>query len=398
MINFSLTDEQRHLQKAARDFAEREIRPVVQQIEATGERHPDPWPLCRELVRKGAGLGFLAMLVPEADGGQGRSCMDAVIVLEELGAADVAIAANYFNLTATLAQLVARHGTPEQRRRILARVNAGEPVVFSGALSEPNVAGSDLFCPTPDPKIGVQTTARRVGDTYGINGSKSAFVTNAGIADAYFVMARSTFDRPVAQSLSMLYVPADTPGLSFGKRTEMIGWKTSYHCEVYFEDVRVPADNLLGQEGQAGMIFASCPEISIGLAACYVGLARAAYEYALQYARQRVSWGQPIVQHQAVGLKLADMLVQTQAARLLVWDAAYAADTDPMLAATVKAPIAKTAAVDAAIHNAQKAVEILGGYGVTQEYQAGKYLNDAWIGYACDFTRDVLRLGLVNFM
>ncbi len=140
------------------------------------------------------------------------------------------------------------------------------------------------------------------------------------------------------------------------------------------------------------------PEVPIGLAASYVGLARAAYEYALNYAKQRVSWGRPLISHQAVALKLADMMVNTQAARLMVWDAACAADSNPQLAATVKAPAAKTFAVDVAIKNAQTAVEILGGYGITKEYQAGKFLSDAWIGYSCHFTRDILRLGLVNFM
>jgi len=140
------------------------------------------------------------------------------------------------------------------------------------------------------------------------------------------------------------------------------------------------------------------PEVAIGLAASYVGLARAAYEYALNYAKQRVSWGRPIIEHQAVALKLADMMINTQAARLVVWDAAVTAETSPQLAATVKAPSAKTFAVDVAIKNAQTAVEILGGYGVTKECLAGKFLADATIGYSCDFTREVLRLGVVNFL
>jgi alkylation response protein AidB-like acyl-CoA dehydrogenase len=160
----------------------------------------------------------------------------------------------------------------------------------------------------------------------------------------------------------------------------------------------VPVENLFGQEGKAGELLMLLPEVAIGLAASYVGLARAAYEYALDYAKQRVSWGRPIIEHQAVALKLADMMVNTQAARLMVWDAAHAADTTPLLATTVKAPAAKTFAVDVAIKNAQTAVEILGGYGVMKESQAGKFLSDAWIGYSCDFSRDILRLGLVNFM
>ncbi len=397
MIDLTLTPEQQMLQKAARDFAQHDMQPIVDQIEAAPHDAVVPWDLCRPLFQKGAEMGFVSLLVPEAYGGLGLSCIDLALVLEEMGTVDVAIPANYFNLSATLYLLAARTADEVQKRRIL-RTLTERPHLLSGALSEPNIAGSDLFSPSAGSQIGVQTAARREGEQYVINGHKSAFVTNAGVADAYFVMARTDFDKPPAQGMTMFYVPADTRGLSFGKRTEMIGWKTAHHAEIYFDSVCVPVSSRVGVEGQAGMIFASTPEISIGLAACYVGLARAAYEYALNYAKQRMSWGRPIIQHQAVGLKLADMLVDVQSARLLVWDAAHTADTNPMLAATVKAPAAKTHAVDAAIRNAQRCVEILGGYGVTREYRAGKYLNDAWIGYSCDFTRDLLRLGMVDFL
>ena len=297
-----------------------------------------------------------------------------------------------------MALFVAKAGTEEQRSRILSDVSSREPYLFSAAESEPNVAGSDIFCPTPDPKIGMKTFAERDRDTYVINGKKSALITNAGVADAYFIMARTALDKPTRESISMFYVLGDTPGLSFGSKTEMIGWKPSHHAEIYLDNVRVPATNLIGQEGQALALLVLLPEVAIGLAACFVGLARAAYEYALNYAKQRVSWGRPLIEHQAVALKLADMMVDTQAARLMVWDAANAAESDPQLAAMIKAPAAKTFAVDVAIKNAQKAVEILGGRGITKESEAGKFLNDAWIGYSCDFSRDILRLGLAQFM
>jgi alkylation response protein AidB-like acyl-CoA dehydrogenase len=389
-----LNSEQLALQKTARDFAEREIAPAAARIDALAHDEVTPYDVIRPVFEKGVQLGFTSLLLPERDGGLGMSALELCLIMEELGAADVAIAANYFSLTATMNLMISRAATPEQKARML----TNGPRLWSGALSEPNIAGSDLFCPSPEPAIGVQTSARREGDQYRISGHKSAFVTNAGVADAYVVMARSSFDKPPAQGMTMLYVPKETPGLSFGSRTEMIGWKTAHHCEIYFDNVCVPVENRLGAEDQAGMIFATTPEVSVGLAACYVGLARAAYEYALDYARKRVSWGKPIISHQAVGLKLAEMYVQTQSARLLVWDAAAACSSAPMQAATLKAPAAKTAAVDAAIHNAQKAVEILGAYGITREYKSAKYLNDAWIGYSCDFTRDILRLGMVEFL
>ncbi len=334
--------------------------------------------------------------MPEADGGAGGTCVDAAIVFEELGAVDVAAAASYFSLTATMAQLVARSGTAEQKERWLAPVRAAEPILFSGALSEPDRAGSDLFYPEVDPMVGVQTVARPDGDGWVLSGTKSAFVTNAGIADAYFVMARTARDVPPAQALTMFYVPADARGLSFGRRTELSGWRTSSHAEVVLDEVSVSSDDVVGGVGKAGLVFASSPEIAIGLAACFVGLARAAYAYAHAYAEERVSWGVPIARHQAVALKLAESALDVQAARLLVWDAAVAAVADPVAAATRKGPAAKVFAVDAAIRNAQRAVEILGAYGVATEYRAARYLNDAWVGWSCDFTREVLLLGLAG--
>ncbi len=396
MIDFSLTLEQRMLQSKARNFALRDIKPIVQIIEESDNPEIEPWDFCQSIFRKGAELGFTSLLLPTKYGGLGGKCIDIVLVLEELGAADVSIACSYFNLTAAMSLFVTRAGTSEQQERILSHVRSGEPHLFSAAESEPNVATSDLFCPIPDANIGIKTFAQRDGDAYVLNGKKSSLVTNAGIADAYFIIARTALDKPLGESMSIFYVPANTPGLKFGERTQMIGWKPSHHAPIHLDNVRIPAKNLLGQEGEAAKLLMLLPEVAIGLAASYVGLARAAYEYALDYAKKRVSWGRPIIEHQAVALKLADMMINTQAARLTVWEAANTADTNPQLAAMVKAPAAKTFAVDVAIKNAQTAVEILGGYGVTKESQAGKFLNDAFIGYSCDFTREVLRLGLVN--
>ncbi len=396
MIDLTPTEEQQALREMASSFATRELAPAVERVYAGDGHALEPWPLLREVVAKGCELGFVSLLVPEAEGGGGGTCLDAAILLEELGAVDVAAASSYFSLSATMAQLIARAGTTEQKRRWLPPVNAGKPVLFSGALSEPDRAGSDLFSPQADPTIGVQTVARQAADGFAVSGTKSAFVTNAGIADAYFVMARTRFDAPPAQSLTMLYVPADAAGLSVGSRTMLSGWRTSHHAELVLDDVQVPAEDVIGNVGEAGLVFASAPEISIGLAACFVGLARAAYELAADYADERVSWGVPISQHQTVAQRLAEMAIDVQAARLMVWDAAIAADADPMLAATRKAPAAKVFAVDAAIRTAQRAVKTLGAYGVTTEYRAARYLNDAWVGWSCDFTRDLLLLGMAR--
>lgn len=396
MIDLSLTEEQELLRGTAREFAHGEIAPARERVEKLGEQ-AEPWSVCRDVFRKGAELGFTRLLLPEQYGGVGRRCIDLVILLEELAAADISIAADCFSLTSTVALAILRGGDERQRREWLGEL-CSAPRLLAGAQSEPNVAGSELFCPLPDPKLGMKTFARREGETYVLNGQKSAFVTNGGIADHYFILARTDLAKPQMQSISVFYVPAGTPGFTAGRRTPMIGWKTSHHAELYFDEVRLGAERRIGPEGEGGRVLGMIPEMPVGLAACFVGLARAAYEYALDYAQRRRSWGAPIAQHQAVGLKLADMYCDLQSARLMVWDAALACDTDPMAAAVLRAPAAKTHAVDVAIRNAQRCVEILGAYGVTTEYSAGRFLNDAWIGYSCDFTREILRLGMVPFL
>jgi alkylation response protein AidB-like acyl-CoA dehydrogenase len=393
VIDFTLTEEQRILQETAREYAQRDLAPRIDEIHSAEQGHcVEPWPILRDACAKGAELGFFSLLVPEEHGGGGGSCVDAALVLEELGAVDVAAAASYFGLSAALAQLVSRHGSAAQAARWLEPIRAGCPVLYSGALSEPDRAGSDLFFPAADARVGPQATATRVNEGWLLRGAKSAFVTNAGIADAYFVMARTRIDAPPAQSLSMFYVPRDTPGIATGVRTVLTGWRAAHHAEVVLDDVVVPAENLIGPENGAGLVFAGSPEIAIGLAAAFVGLARAAHELAVSYAGERVSWGVPIARHQAVALKLAEGALDVHAAKLLVWEAARAADVDPLLGAS-RAAGAKVFAVDAAIRNAQRAVEVLGAYGVTAEYRAARYLNDAWVGWSCDFTRDVLLLG-----
>lgn len=403
MIELSLTEEQQLLQQTAREFARGEIAPVVERVlkQRAAGGDPDPWPLCRDMFRKGWELGFTRLLLPESVGGGGGRMIDAAILLEELGAADVAIAADLFALNATVPLIILAGGTPAQRREFLPEICA-RPTVLSGALSEPNVAGSELFTQDPSPKMGIRTHARREGDGdaahYVIRGTKSAFVTNCGIADHYFVLARTSLERPLWESISVFFVQADTPRLKPGARTRMAGWHTGHHAELYLDDVEVPASRLIGGEGMGARVMGSLPQMPIGLAAAYVGLARTCYEYALDYAKKRLSMGVPIIQHQAVALKLAEMYADWHAARLALWDAALDCDVNPMRAATLKAPLCKTLAVDASIRNAERAVQILGAYGITDEYPTARWLNDAWIGYSCDFTREMLRLGMVPFL
>lgn len=391
-MRLELTEEQELLRGTAREFAKGEVAPARDRVEKLGPG-VEPWTICRDVFAKGAELGFTRLLLPESLGGVGRRCIDLAILLEEIGAEDISVAADLFGLTASVALVIVRGGDERQQRDWLGEI-CSRPVLLAGAQSEPNVAGSELFCPFPDPKLGMRTLAKPTADGYVLRGQKSAFVTNGGIAERYFILARTDLERPMHETLSVFYVPAEAAGFTTGKRTDLIGWKTSHHAELYFDDVKLDASRRIGPEGGGGRILGMVPEMPIGLAAAFVGLARAAYECALDYAKRRRSWGMPIAQHQTVAVKLADMYCDLQSARLMVWDAALACDTNPMEAAMLKAPAAKSHAVDVAIRNAQRCVEILGGYGVAAEYPAGRFLNDAWIGYSCDFTREVLRSGI----
>jgi alkylation response protein AidB-like acyl-CoA dehydrogenase len=342
------------------------------------------------VVAEGAALGLTKLFVSEELGGMGGSCIDAVVMLEELGAADVGLAGDYFALNATMSLLLARAGADAQ----LAQFAAAPAMVLAGAQSEPNIAGSELMMAGPDVSAGPRLAARRDGDTWVLRGSKSAFITNAGVADAYVIIARTAADKPLMEGLSLFWVPADAPGLGIGDKTGLIGWPLTHHAELRFDDVRLPAEALMGREGGAAMLFGMVPEMPVCLAACFVGLARAAHAYARRYALERKSMGVPIARHQAVALKLAEMAMNVERARLMVRQAASLCSSDPMQAAMLAAPMSKVQAVDAAIANAQLCIEVLGGYGVALEYEAGRFLNDAWVGWACDFTRDVLMLGI----
>lgn len=393
MIDLTLSDEQLLMRDTARDFARREIAPAVERAEQHHDGH-----LGREeyleLYRSATKLGLHSLLVPEAYGGAGQGCVDNVIVQEELGAVDVGIGSS-LNLTAGVANLIVAGGTEEQRREWLPTFCAADDHVLSGALNEPDVAGSELFCPVPNPELGIRTRAVRDGDDYVITGTKVGWVSNGGVAKAYFVFARTDLDQPAPVSTTAFYVPAASPGLSIGTRAELLGMRAPWHAEVILDEVRVAASQRLGAEGHGVEVMGSASgPMVVGLAAGFVGVARAAYETALAWASERKSWGQPIRQHQAVALMLADMAVDLLAARLVVFDAAASLDRGDVDALALKVPAAKTYAVDVAIANAERAVKIFGGSGVTRGIPAEKFLRDAWTGYSCDFTREVLRLGI----
>lgn len=194
MISFNLTGEQQLLQKTARNFAEKEIAPVVEKINSMDRTKGTPWTFSREVFQKAQDLGLLSLLIPMEYGGGGLGCMENVLVQEELGAVDMGIAASLFNMTIAAPMIIMKAGTEKQRQKWLPEIcKAAGPLASCG--SEPNMAGSEFMCPYPDPGLGVKTSARREGNDYIINGAKSGFITNAGVASNYYVIARNDLRR-----------------------------------------------------------------------------------------------------------------------------------------------------------------------------------------------------------
>ena len=196
MVDFTLNDEQLTLQRTARDLATREIAPIAEQVERMDHASTAPWDLVRPVFQKASRLGIPHLLIPEEYGGGGGSCLDNALVQEEFGAVDVGIAAAYFNLAATAPRVIVAGGTEAQKREWLGEICASDDFLVASAGSEADQAGSDTFCPYPDPRVGLRTTSRRDGDDYVLDGTKAAFITSAGIASAYFVMARNDLGKP----------------------------------------------------------------------------------------------------------------------------------------------------------------------------------------------------------
>ncbi|MEW2443699.1 acyl-CoA dehydrogenase family protein [Micromonospora marina] len=399
VVDLSLSEVESDLRRLARDVAERSLGPAVAAA-ATGDGHLDRESF-RRVMADAATAGLQSLLVPVEFGGGGQHAVAAALVGEELGAVDVGLA-SAINLSMCVPLMVVAAGTDVQRAAILGRVAGDEPYVLAGALNEPDVAGSDAFDPDPTPAGGPRTRARRDGEHWVLDGRKAAWVSNAGAADAYVIFARTDPTVPGPLGTTAFWVPADTAGLSVGARTSLLGMRTAWHAEVLLDDVRVGADAVVGGVGEGlPLMQRSTAPMVVGLAAAFVGLARTAYEMALGYAGERRSWGRPIRDHQAVALMLSDAVATYRRARLAVLEAAWTFDAvaegraDPESLGSLL-PSCKQQAVDAAIANAERAVKVFGAAGVATGVGPEKLLRDAWTGWACDFTGDVLRLATAS--
>lgn len=371
MLDLTLSPDQLALQARAHAFAVEVIRPVARHHDTTGE-----WP--EQVIRRAWEQGFLQASVPKELGGPGHSQVDEVVVNEEIA---WGCAGMYTTISANTLATAPLHiaGSPEQKRRWMMRLLEA-PRVAAFALSEPE-AGSDAGA--------ITCTAERHGDVYLLNGTK-CFVTGGAYADHYTVFAK-TDPAKGARGLSALVVARETPGLRIGKAMDKLGHRASNQVLLHFEDAEVPAENLLGVEGAGfGIAMKTLDQTRAVVAAGGVGLARAAYELALDHARTRVQFGQPIFANQSVSFTLADLATRIEASRLLTWQAAWM--TDHGLRNSKQSAMAKAYATDTAMEAALQAVQILGGLGYSRESWAEKFFRDAKLMQIYEGTNQIQRL------
>jgi len=371
-MDFSLSEEQIALRTAVREFARAEIAPIASTLDREGRF---PW----ETLRKMGGLGLLGVTTPERYGGAGLDNVSYVVLLEEIAAAD-ASHATIMSVTNGLPQsLLLSHGSEVQRETYLPRLASGE-WIGAFCLSEAH-SGSDAAA--------LATTAKRVDDGYVLNGTK-AWVTAGGEAQVYFVMAKTDVEAG-ARGVSTFIVEKDTPGVSFGKPEEKLGQHAAITTTVSFDDCFVPPRALLGREGQGFVIAMSGLDSGrIGIAALAVGVARAAFEAARDYAAKRTAFGRAIHEFQAVGFKLADMVAQIEAARLLTLRAAWFKDNG--YRTTREAAIAKLVASEMASRVTHDAVQVLGAYGYTKDFPVERYFRDARVTEIYEGTSEIQRM------
>ncbi len=371
MLDFSLTPEQESLQDLARKFARTEMAPRAAACDKEG-RFPE------EIYRKAWELGLMNLNVPSEYGGSGLSVLDQCLIVEELayacGGMTTSIIANCLALEPILLG-----ATPEQKRRWLAPFCA-EYHLASFCLTEPG-GGSDA--------AGLQTRATRDGDDYVLRGEK-CFITNGPHASLFTVFA-TTDPSLRAKGIVAFVVPGDAPGIVRGKDEDKMGHRASSTGTIRFEDVRVPAAQRLGGEGEGFSIaMRTLDQTRTPIGALATGIAQAALDHAARYSLERKSFGKPISEHQAIQIKLANMAQMVSAARLLTWKAAWTIDRGER--GTLDSSIAKCVASDSALRVADDAIQIFGGYGYMKEYPVEKLLRDAKLTQIYEGANEIQRI------
>jgi alkylation response protein AidB-like acyl-CoA dehydrogenase len=361
-ISFEPTAEQRELQALAHEFAERELRPIASREE-----------LPPDLLAKAARAGLTSYAIPQEYGGGGVDNVTAALIAEELSWGCAGLAAT-IQATMFPVRPLLRFGTDDQRARYLPRLASEAGCLAAIAFTEPH-AGSDFSA--------IRATARRDRDDYVLDGEK-CYVTNGGVADVTVVFAK------VDGAITAFLLEAGDPGVEPGRVEDKLGLRASHTGSIVLDRARIPADRLLGGEGDGFVVamdffMVSRPQV----AAAAVGLARAAFEYASAYAREREAFGKPLIAKQGVSFKLAEMGMAIDAARLLVWRAAALVDADSD--AGLAGSYAKAFAADTAMRVATDAVQVLGGAGIMRDHPVEKWLRDAKVLQIVEGTSEIQR-------
>jgi butyryl-CoA dehydrogenase len=370
-VDFSLTEDQELLRDEVRRFAEERIRPGVAERD---REHLFPLDIFKEMGE----MGLLGMLVPEEYGGAGMDTLSYLLALEEISRADPAVAVTMSVTNSVCCWPIVRFGSEALKRKVLPSLATGETLGGFG-LTEPG-AGSDAGS--------LRTTARRDGDSWVLNGEK-AWITNAGFAGWYVVVAR-TDPQAGKRGLSAFVVPGDAPGFSVGPPEEKLGLKSSRTAQIFFADCRVPAENLLGSEGQGLKIaLATLDHSRLGIAAQSVGIHQRALELAVAYARDRVQFGVPIARHQAIQLKIAQIATDLAASRALMW---YGAAMEHSSQAGRFSAQAKVFASEAANRACQESLQIHGGNGFHEDYEIARLYRDVRVTTIYEGTSEMQRM------
>ncbi len=371
-MRMELTETQAEIQKLCRTFAAKELTPNARRWD---EEHHFP----AQAVRQLAEMGLLAVAIPQEWGGAGLDCVSYAVAMEEIcrGCASTGVIMSVNN--SLYCDPVFKYGSDEQRKQWLTPFARGEKL-GAFALTEPQ-SGSDA--------AEMKTVARADGESYVLNGSKN-FITNGPNADAVLVFAM-TDPAKRHKGISAFVVPTDAKGFTRGKPDNKMGIRASQSCSLFFEDCRVPKANRLGNEGDGFKVAMSTLDGGrIGIAAQALGIARAAFEEAVAYSKERRSFGKLICEHQAVQFSLADMATEIDAARLLIWHAAALKDSG--VRHTQEAAMAKLFASEMASRVANKALQVFGGYGYTKEYDAERHVRDARITEIYEGTSEIQRV------
>ena len=371
MVDLTLTDEQKDVRELAHDFAEKEIRPVAWDYDRDGT-----WP--QEIIEKAWEVGLMNVHVEEAYGGPDLDNLSGCLIEEEMGWGCSGIGTSLM-ANGLAAAPVMIGGSEETKKKYLGMLTEA-PKLASFCLTEPD-AGSDVS--------GMKTRAVRQGDKYVINGSK-CFITNGGYAD-WFTVYTKTDPEAGHRGITAFVVDADADGVTVDKKEDKMGQRASNTATISFDDVEVPAENMIGEENHGfKLAMMTLDRTRPGVSAMAVGIARAAFEFASDYSKERQQFGVPIAMHQAIQFMIADMATKVEAGRLLVWQSAVLLDQGKRN--TLASSHAKRFAADSAMEVTVDAVQVYGGYGFIKEYPVEKLMRDAKIMQLYEGTSQIQRL------